>query len=395
MYEIVAQVSAPGCPPGGIVPTAISDQNVVVGYYFENCGFDAKPFMWTEETGFVAIPLPAGVSEARAMDVSNNGEVVGFMNPAGPIPDQPFHWKDGKWTELPLLTGFPIARAHAINDSGTIVGEAFDPNSTKPFRAVMWNRRVIAELRLPIGPNSYALDINDQSLAAGLMGEGLFGTSVGFLHDPQVTIEIPPLAGSDSSEAIAVNDQNVATGQSIISVKSGSVPRRSWVFQDGVVTDLGVLTEADHRTIAEDVSDARQIVGSSTGIQNGTSAAFLWQHGDIFNLETLIIDLLPDFNLDAARAINNNGWIAATGPMLVLRPVNRPPGDVNIDCTVDEFDLIAVLDDWGPDKLGHPTDMVTRETFQPPGDSHVDAADLAFVLGNWSTAGSRSLPVRR
>ncbi len=395
-YEIVAEMKNPTCEGGlGIGTAAISDTGIVVGNFSINCGFDVQPYMWTEEGGFIALPLPPGVSEARAEDVNNHGEIVGFLTRPDLGKQIAFHWDNGEWTELPSLDGYPILRAHAISDNGIIVGEAFDPNAGgHPFRAVMWIDGVITELQLPHGPNAYALDVNELSFAAGLMGDGLFGNkgSFGFLHDTHVTIEIPPLRRSNSAEAVAVNDHNVATGQSIIPVKDGSYPRRSWIFENGMLSDLGVLPEADHRTNAEDINDARQVVGRSTP-ESGSSKPFLWQHGQMFDLESLIINPPAGLNIGSANAINNAGWIVAGA--FVLRPVGRTLGDVNIDCAVDERDLVDVLQDWGPDKINHPTDQVSSATFQPPGDGVVDAADLAVVLANWSASGSQFLSTGR
>ena len=56
----------------------------------------------------------------------------------------------------------------------------------------------------------------------------------------------------------------------------------------------------------------------------------------------------------------------------------QPPGDG----TVDAADLAFLLGEWGPNP-GSPADMVSSKTFQPPPDGVVDAADLAFLLGEW------------
>jgi hypothetical protein len=56
----------------------------------------------------------------------------------------------------------------------------------------------------------------------------------------------------------------------------------------------------------------------------------------------------------------------------------QPPGDGNVDAA----DLAFLLGEWGPNP-GSPADMVSSKTFQPPPDGVVDAADLAFLLGAW------------
>ena len=55
----------------------------------------------------------------------------------------------------------------------------------------------------------------------------------------------------------------------------------------------------------------------------------------------------------------------------------QPPGDG----VVDAADLAFLLGEWGD--AGSPADFVDSSTFQPPPDGTVDAADLAFLLGEW------------
>jgi glucose/arabinose dehydrogenase len=52
------------------------------------------------------------------------------------------------------------------------------------------------------------------------------------------------------------------------------------------------------------------------------------------------------------------------------------------DGVVDAADLAFLLGEWGPNP-GSPADMVSNVTFAPPPDGFVDAADLAFLLGDW------------
>ena len=57
-----------------------------------------------------------------------------------------------------------------------------------------------------------------------------------------------------------------------------------------------------------------------------------------------------------------------------------PPGDGSVDAA----DLAFLLGEWGrTPEGGSPADFVTSATFQPPPDGNVDAADLAVLLGDW------------
>lgn len=386
-YEITAIIE--GFPCGGdnfagLRPTAINDHGVVVGSR-QPCNplFNGRlPFTWSEETGYVGLQLPPGIADAEPLDINNHGEIVGLMDSTGPTGDRAFHYKDGVWTDLGVLPGHTQATAHAINDKGEIVGECYPLGRT----AFIWRDGVMEELKVPVGPRSYARDINHESSIVGLMGEALTTTSLGFLQTGAETTEIPPVENSTSSEARSVNRHDVVTGQSFIDVKDGWVPRRSWVFENGTLTDLGLLPGMN-RAIAEEINDAGQIIGNCSHAPSNANAPFIWQHGQMIDLHTLIVPAKDVLLVNRVYAINNSGQIAGVDlfEAFVLSPVDRPLGDVNIDCAVDERDLIAVLSDWGPcEKPGSTLcDIVTSETFQPPGDAVVDGVDLAVVLGNW------------
>ncbi len=58
----------------------------------------------------------------------------------------------------------------------------------------------------------------------------------------------------------------------------------------------------------------------------------------------------------------------------------QPPGDG----AVNAADLAFLLGEWG-NGVTSLADMVTSATFQPPPDGNVDAADLAYLLGSWGT----------
>ena len=62
-----------------------------------------------------------------------------------------------------------------------------------------------------------------------------------------------------------------------------------------------------------------------------------------------------------------------------------PPPDGNVDAA----DLAFLLGDWGSPSLtpGSCADTVTSATFAPPPDGNTDAADLAALLGVWGTPG--------
>ena len=73
-------------------------------------------------------------------------------------------------------------------------------------------------------------------------------------------------------------------------------------------------------------------------------------------------------------------------------PVTPCPGDMVSSATfqpppdgdVNAADLAFLLGEWGRNP-GSSADIVTSKTFAPPPDGVVDAADLAFLLGDWGS----------
>ena len=83
-------------------------------------------------------------------------------------------------------------------------------------------------------------------------------------------------------------------------------------------------------------------------------------------------------NNTASLTLSIENEAACTGDFVSGATFQPPP-----DGAVDAADLAYLLGDWGTINLESPADMVTSATFQPPPDGIVDAADLAVLLGAW------------
>ena len=368
---------------------AINDHGVVTGTY--NCIAGAKkPFMWSQETGFIAIPLPPGMTFAVPNDVNNNNEIVGQMGNGGPA--RAFHYADGVWTDLGVLPGAIHMDAHAISDAGVIVGDG--TGSLVGSIAFRWSEGVLLPLDLPLGPDASADDINIDAVVTGWMGDSFNTVSSAFIWQGGASEAIPDLRNATSARGVALNRSESVAGDSSVNELI-----RSWLYRDGVLTDLGVPEGFQH-VFVRGMNDADQVLLRST--INAISGAFLWQNGSLGEDIVAPLESLPSFFINRQlHGPNNLGQLAGRGGIvtngvsttvgLVFSPVVRLLGDVTLDCVVDEYDLMEVLGDWGPtgEREGILADIVTSETFQPPGDGRVDAADLAVVLGNWSIVTSR------
>jgi probable HAF family extracellular repeat protein len=79
------------------------------------------------------------------------------------------------------------------------------------------------------------------------------------------------------------------------------------------MTDLGTLS-GDTSSSASSINDNGQIVGQSQG--NSTSRAFLYENGQMYDLNSLIDPASPlkgVVSLEDAVSVSSNGWIAVNG----------------------------------------------------------------------------------
>ena len=106
--------------------------------------------------------------------------------------------------------------------------------------------------------------------------------------------------------------------------------------------------------------------------------------GGNFALGDFNNDAKPDLSLlvygasPSLRVLTNTSVGNFCTADMVSSTTFAPPGDG----TVDAADLAFLLGEWGMNR-GSPADFVTSATFEPPPDGAVDAADLAVLLGAW------------
>jgi len=400
-YEVTALVPGPSCGifgPANVTVHGLNDLGQVVGAVHECAGGSRNfPFVWSEETGLMLLPFPEDVNTGWAVAINNVVGSDGLGQIAcrltvqlaeNDFASRAFLYDDGEWIALGTLPGHTTSHPFAINDNTEIVGESHGGGNG--IRGFLWRDGKIMEIDLPVGPNSEAHDVNEASDIVGWMGQGVTTSTLGFLHSEFGTEGIPPVANGNTSEANAVNSSNIVVGESRLPVKSGPVARRAWIHENGVLGELP-NPEDFHRTRGIDINDAGQVmIETSDPDPFVNTYGILWQDGEWVDFPS-VFDAPPDVFFNGNRVvINNRGQLAGDEGLgfILLSPVDRPLGDVNIDCRVDEHDLTAVLNDWGPcAEVGSCLcDIVTSATFQPPGDGVVDGADLAVVLGNWSAA---------
>ena len=201
------------------------------------------------------------------------------------------------WTVVDLGTlGGPGSYGAAVSDTGYVVGCADTPGG--PAHAFLYDGRM-HDLGTGGGdPNgsSCALAVNDRGVAAGRSSAGdlvvwsgssvtPIGTkgTVGGINDSNIVVgsasangatrpfiyangKLATIGGDATGEATAVN----LRGQVV-----GTLSGRAFLYEDGVVRDLGTLGGFSS---AKGLDDFGRVVGMSTDA-NGTPYPFLWANG--------------------------------------------------------------------------------------------------------------------
>jgi probable HAF family extracellular repeat protein len=159
-----------------IYPAAINNKGTVVGSVRYG-GPAAFPWMWKNGTDQPLQGPRFGGRAAGALDVNDDGAVVGYANDDSELPHAVL-WNSGSAEVLGALPGEYYSRAEAISNSGAVAGisESWSrPNSRPGFlgRAFIWKRATgIVDLGTPAGMWSHVTAISNRDWILGIWGQG-------------------------------------------------------------------------------------------------------------------------------------------------------------------------------------------------------------------------------
>jgi len=268
--------------------------------------------------------LPGGGGASGATAVNRTGVVAGQSDVIGPyVHPHAVLWRDGMLTDLG--TGYPAGSgsyARGINDVGQVVGTHY--RSSKgifrfQFRAALFSGGTVRDLGTLGGTDTSPYAVLSEAYAINRAGQ-VVGTALpvggapthGFVWQNGVMRDLGTLGGNgEATIATGINEKGTIVGFS----QTASGETHAFLWRAGRMRDLGVLgPDFTYRgSYAADVNGAGTVVGSTRvrGGAYGTSVAFVWRNGVMADLNRLVA--LPlGRRLRSAAAVDDDGTIVAT-----------------------------------------------------------------------------------
>jgi len=300
-----------------------------------------------------------GGTNSNARGINDYGQIVGGSDNAS----GQFHayvYAGGSMSDLGTLGG-GRSEAFAINNNGTIVGDAQngDPATEGFGQAFGYSGGAMKALgTLPGGLGSNAYAVNNNGMIGGSSFQGPFTVpeypfyAVTFSGGAAHSIGAPDLG---DSAIYGLNDDGLAVGG--IPTSTMVHASHAFLYDHGTITDLGILDPTQDDSIAWDINNLKQIVGTAAVTVDPSHYGyhgFLWTGAGLVDLNTLV-DPKSGWVITSANAINDAQQIAATACY----------GGVTGDCRAVRLDLISAVpepDSWAMLAVGLGLAGVLRRT---------------------------------
>lgn len=335
-----AQGKKPSNPPGGDAPYALIDLGGFTGGDFVQSTAvdvnnpDASGVM--QVVGSSIEPVPGSwLSHAAMWDVTGEGVVLDLVDVhpldyTKSVADEVNDWGhavvgDYIWVSgLGLVTlpglGGGDTDPGLLNDAGDIIGTAVDASGVVHF--AYWHIDQIGQISGPIdlGPEGdlpyfNAFDMNNHGVMAGHVGYEAaiiwFDETGAFQY--QLLGSLDP---GEGFEAVAINDANMVVGNATNG--EGHVEAFLRTAENGM---MGLGSLGGIESWATDINNQGQVVGWSDSDGRFSQVAFLWQDGQMFDLNQITDGAGRKNWLQRANGINDTGHIV--GEMRITKPVSE------------------------------------------------------------------------
>jgi probable HAF family extracellular repeat protein len=303
-------------------------------------------FGFTQQTAPLAVPLPVGAADLRALAVNSAGVVTGrYTADDGFVHPFRYDSVSNAITDVPLLANATSGTANAINASGVVAGFGNPGGQTHGFVQAPGGSPVdVGDLG---GGFSSLSGINASNAAVGMAVQSGLVKAVrydGTLH-ALVTL------GGSFATATAVNAGGLIVGYGTNASNQTLAAR--WT-SDADVSTLGTLGGA--WSMAWAVNTAGDTVGSSL-VSTGDPHAFLWKGGVMQDLNDLV-DPASGWVLSAAYGINDAGVIVGDGFLNGAPRGFRLTPDESVDKTAPVISSLKA----SPDTLWPPNNQMVPVT---------------------------------
>lgn len=336
----IAQVPYSITGLGTGVANAVNNNGVVVGLTFTVDG-RALPVVWQNGTTSILPTLTGGsTGSGFANSVNLSGDIVGASKAA----DGNVHaviWHNGVIQEIGTLPGFTTESvAHHINNAGVVVGTSdnFDiPFQFNKGHAFSWTASGgIKDVgTLPGRLYSEGVSVNSSGKIVGFSysGDPNLSPVDAFLDNNGTKVNLGSLNNlEEDTYAFDINDSDQVVGKSLSTSKNGGLNFKPFLWQNGVITDLGEIPGFPGGS-ATSINNLGQVVGISESL-DGRNHPFLYSNGSIVDLNSLLPsgsgwELLQAHGIDDRGDIVGYGTLNGVEQAFLLRPTITPePGPV-------------------------------------------------------------------
>jgi probable HAF family extracellular repeat protein len=223
-----------------------------------------------------------GGGDTQAFDLNDSAQVVGYSRTSS-LQSRAFLWGDGQMVNLGVVNADDFQSAAVdLNGLGHAVGTSTLKNGLA--RAALWRNGSIIGLTPELPPyegTSFASAINDHGHIVGAIDDDSSGFYDGILWANGSRTALGGLGGAHTRPS-DINNAGQVVGTSNTSVELGQP--HAFLWQNGVMTDLGLLDAADEDSGANAINANGVIVGTAGRLDDDTGVnyrAFVYENGSM------------------------------------------------------------------------------------------------------------------